>query len=610
MDSSLTPVSASGSIASEDLLGAFPVSENATRFRVWAPKAKTLEVELIQRWGNQERVLSSHPLERDPPGFFSGVVNDCPPGTLYKFKLNQHFSRPDPRSRFQPLGVHGPSQVIDPQAYQWSDRDWQGVKKRDLVIYEMHVGSFTLQGTYASAIERLDELKPLGITAIELLPLAQTPGRWNWGYDGVNFFAARNSFGTPDELKSFVDACHARCIAVINDVVYNHVGPEGNYLGDFGRYGSKKFETPWGDAFNFNSKHVRQFVIDNVLFWIDEYHFDGLRLDAVHYMFDDKEKHILTEIQERFSAYAKTLDRQIYLIGESNIYDPQLVGDVASGNPNYDAIWSDCLMHSIYKLGNPQVRLTNRQYVDTDIAEALEHAYVFSTPEAVRVTDEIRKRHHVNGDRQYIESLVMALQTHDSVGNHPRGNRLHQLTSVDYQLAAAPLILLYPSIPMIFMGEEWSTEAPFPFFADFEDPGLRHAVDQGRRDEYPHHDWSGSPLPSDSAAFLSSKSKAEDLNHVVNRKYQELLSLRKTGVEQGWLSVANMSTSSDLNSNVFKLVYEHPEGKLHICSRLERNECQPLPLSEVGAGKILFDSKSEIVDSRKLGKEHCLIWLS
>ena len=598
--------------------GAIPVSQSETQFRVWAPKAKKLSVELIKRTDDQEPVVASHSLERNTSGVFSGTANDCPAGTLYRYKLDGNMGRPDPRSRFQPFGVHGPSQVVDPDSFKWSDGSWAGVAKRDLVIYEMHVGSFTLEGNYTSAIERLDELVQLGITAIEVLPLSQTPGRWNWGYDGVNYFAPRNTFGTPDELKAFVDACHARSLAVINDVVYNHVGPEGNYLSEFGGYRSKKYGTPWGDALDFDLKEVRQFVVDNVLFWIDEYHLDGLRLDAVHYMFDDKDPHILNEIQKTFREYQKTIDREIYLIGESNIYDPKLVGDVENENPHYDAIWSDCLMHSVYSVGNPETRLTNRDYTGpNDLAEALEHAYVFCTPQGVRVTDEIRQQNHPNGDRKYIETLIMALQTHDSVGNHPHGKRLHQLTSYEFQLAAAPLFLLYPSIPMIFMGEEWSTNAPFPFFADFEDSGLRRAVDKGRRDEYPHHDWTGSPLPSDAAAFLDTKSKPEDQNSKTNQWYKTLLRFRKQGVADGWLSVANMKAESDTASNVYRLFYSIPNGsgayagkQLHVCGRLDAESSKPISFEDLGVGEVLFDSRSGAGVSEILAGQHGLIWLS
>ncbi|MFK7770192.1 MAG: alpha-amylase family glycosyl hydrolase [Mariniblastus sp.] len=607
--------------------GAVPVAPGETQFRVWAPQAKKLLVEFVARTGDQEDLIASHPLRRNADGLFTGIIKDCPVGTLYRFKLDDKMGRPDPRSRFQPFGVHGPSQVIDLDSYEWSDKNWSGVQKRDLVIYEMHVGSFTQEGTYLAAIERLGELKQLGITAIEVLPLSQTPGRWNWGYDGVNYFAPRNNFGTPDELKAFVDACHENSIAVINDVVYNHVGPEGNYLSEFGGYRSKKYGTPWGDALDFDVDEVRKFVVDNVLFWMDEYHFDGLRLDAVHYMFDDKAPHILQEIKEQFERYSETIDRKVYLIGESNIYDPELVGDVENGNPNYDAIWSDCLMHAVYSVGDPEVRLTNRSYTGSgDLAKALEHAYVFSTPEAVRVTDAIRKQNHPNGDRNYIESLIMALQTHDSVGNHPHGKRLHQLTSHAFQLAAAPLFLLYPSIPMIFMGEEWSTDAPFPFFADFEDQRLRKSVDKGRRDEYPHHDWAGSPLPSDPAAFLETKSTPAIQNSATYQWYKTLLDFRKQGIAGGWLSVANMRTESDTANNVYRLVYSIPksfangDGKLagrelHVCARLDAETSKPISFGGLGVGEILFDSRSGEGGSGENGSttlegQHGLIWLA
>ncbi len=592
-------------------LGATLLSNGQTQFSVWAPKANQVDLELIQRRGQQEHVLSTHPLQRlasdQNEGIYSGTLENCPADSLYRFKLNNNTSRPDPRSRFQPFGVHGPSQVIDPNSYHWNDTSWKGIAKQDLVVYELHVGSFSEEGTYNGALKKLGQLKELGITAIELLPLAQCPGKWNWGYDGVNYFAPSNNFGKTNELKAFVDACHQAGFAVLVDVVYNHVGPEGNYLSEFGPYRSKKFGTPWGDAFAFDLAPVRQYVIDNVLFWIEEYHFDGLRLDAVHYMFDECETHILDEIRATFKQFSTSLNFQTHLIGESNIYDSELVGDSAGGNPNYDAIWSDCLMHSIYKTGAPELRLTDRHYEQADISQALEHAYVFSTPNAIRVTPEIRTQHHPQGDRRYIESLIMALQTHDSVGNHPQGKRIHQLTSLNFQMAAAPLILLYPSIPMIFMGEEWASDAPFPFFADFEDQGLRQAVDQGRRNEYPHHDWSASPLPSDPTAFTSSKSQLGQHQQSMFDWYQQLLAFRKSGLKEGWLCIDNWSTESDAASSVHQLIYRHPQGELRVCSRLARGAVKPVLFEELGVGKILFNSKPKTQTG--LVAEHCLIWV-
>lgn len=562
-------------------------------FSIWAPKAKTVEIELVEYEDGSFKTHANHMMSlADDVGLDDLFTVTCQAneGTLYRYRINGGDPRPDPRSHFQPFGVHGPSQVIDTRSFDWNDQNWKGVNKRDLVIYEMHLGSFTEQGTYEAAIERLPELRAFGFTAIEVLPLAQCPGKWNWGYDGVNYYAPNCNFGSPKALKDFVDACHANGLAVINDVVYNHVGPEGNYLSEFGPYRAKK-GTPWGDAFNFDERHVRDFVIDNVLYWLDEFHFDGLRLDAVHYMFDNQPTHITHEIQQVFKRYQSRVDRRLHLIGESNIYDPELVG-TKDGTSDYDAIWSDCLMHSIYKKGAPELRLTNRHYEVTDIAETVEHGYVFSAPQAIRVTPELREQHHPDNDRNYIQSLIMALQTHDSVGNHPHGKRIHQLMSKEYQRAAAPLILLYPSIPMIFMGEEWATDAPFPFFADFEDQGLRDAVDQGRRDEYPHHDWEGSPLPSDPQAFLNSKSSVDQQCQSMHNWYRQLLNLRHEGIRAGWLGIENFDTSTDLKNGLFQLVFALEDGAIKVCCRLERDDCQPIPFTELELNEIILDSKS------------------
>ena len=599
-----------GTRPSNATLGSTLICENQTQFTVWAPDCQSVNVEIIDRQGDIESVRKRHPLKSDKQGFFSGTISDCGAGTLYRFQLDNGMGRPDPRSKSQPFGVHGPSAVVDSKQFQWTDQNWTGIEKKDLVIYELHLGSFTPTGTYLAAIERLDELVELGITAIEFLPLAQCPGNWNWGYDGVNYFAPSNNFGTPDELKCLVNACHNRGLAVINDVVYNHVGPEGNYLAEFAPYRSPKFNTPWGDALNFEHTEVRQFILDNVSYWIDEFHFDGLRLDAVHYMFDDREDHILTEIRDSFREIETAQNRRTHLIGESNIYDADLINPMANGDPNYDAIWSDCLMHSIYKHGNPELRLTDRHYEENDIAEAIEHAYVFSTPEAKRVTKSDRKKHNPAGGRDYIESLIIALQTHDSVGNHPHGKRLHQLTSPEYQRSAAGLILLYPSIPMIFMGEEWSTNAPFPFFADFEDRRLRKSVDQGRRNEYPHHDWDGSPLPSDPVAFTSTRSQPDDLNSDTHRWYQKLLSLRKKLIQDEVLNARNLSTYSDLENSIFKLIYKTDEGSLHVCARLAGLQATPLSLQAMDAGEVLFNSNSESGTPTELIGSQCLIWMS
>ena len=623
-----------------ELGASLSADQEVTGFRVWAPLAQQVALEIVSLSASQlakqasatqaaaaDHTVSTlkgcsierHQMKRSDDGTFWIEIGDAPAGTLYQFSIDGGPGRPDPRSLFQPLGVHGPSQVIDRTAYQWADQSWRGVAKQDLVIYELHLGSFTAGGTYRSAIARLDELVELGITAVELLPLAQSPGKWNWGYDGVNYFAVRNTFGTPDDLKHFVDECHARGLAVINDVVYNHVGPEGNYLSTIGPYRSTKHGTPWGDALNFDGRangQVRQLVIDNVLFWIDEYHFDGLRLDAVHYMFDTSTTHILSSIQKEFRKHQATIDRTTYLIGEANIYDPNLVGAPLDSTRHYDAIWSDCVMHSIIAVGAPETRLTDRHYKATDLAEALSHAYVYTYPGAKRMTPELRDEHHPEQLRDYTSSLVMALQTHDSVGNHPHGKRLHHLTDVRFQTAAAPLILLYPSIPMMFMGEESAADASFPFFADFEDAGLRKAVDRGRRQEYPHHDWKGSPLPSDPLAFTSSVITPELEQTAVKDWYRELLRFRKLGVTDGWLKTANFSVESDVENHLYRLIYRWDDHQVQVVCRIDRTDESPVTISV--EGELVLDSLATVegramaaVDdngSVVIQPRQCLVW--
>lgn len=522
---------------SSELLGATPIGDGRVQFRVWAPHADNVEISIEAGGFDPVR------MNRDAIGYHTAVLEGIGANAKYRYILDGGESRPDPVSRFQPDGVHGPSQVIDPQSFAWNDGHWPGVSKRELVIYELHVGAFTSAGTFQAAIKRLPELVELGITAVELLPVAQSPGCWNWGYDGVNLFAPRNTYGCPDDFRMFVDACHDCGLAVLLDVVYNHFGPEGNYLADFGPYRSSRHHTPWGDALNFDaeqSEHVRRFVVENAIRWLDEYHLDGLRLDAVHFMFDDSDFTILDEIRLAVADFADTVARPIHLIAESNVYDPDLLTETDE-RPAWDGIWCDCLMHAVYSHAVPEVRLTAREYHGfPDIVQALKSGYIYEGRNHERRSRAGRTDQHNKSpaDKTQMGSLIVALQTHDAVGNHPEGKRLHQLTSKEYQKAAAALVLLSPTIPMIFMGEESAAETHFPFFADFEDEGLRKAVDAGRQAEYPHHDWSRSILPSDPRAFHSATQLTGQGSDEMRDWYRELLTLRKQGINAGWLNEA------------------------------------------------------------------------
>lgn len=582
-------------------LGAVPISASRTHLRVWAPKRKTITVEKVT---GDKRAKSVGQLLYESDGYFSGTLK-LSPGDSYQFRLERETRRPDPTSRYQPHGVHRESQVVQhqfPWSLEASGRMWKGVEKSDLVIYELHIGTFTEEGTFLSAIERIPELVNLGITAIELLPIAQSPGKWNWGYDGVNLFAVRNSYGTPNEFRELVDACHTAGIAVLLDVVYNHLGPEGNYLADFGRYYSPKHRTPWGEALDFdgrNAKPVRRFIVENVLYWLREFRLDGLRLDAVHFMFDDSEYTILDEIRDEVLDFEESVDRRIHLIAEANIFDRHLVvgrhSDSGVSRHPYCASWCDDIMHSIYSLGVSSGTMTHRQYRGAeDLAESLTHGFIFTGPTPTRVAEQDEIRRQLSPSRDYLASLVVALQTHDSVGNHPHGKRLHHLTSVEFQMAAAALVLLYPAIPMIFMGEEYAADSVFPFFVDFEDHALRKRVDRGRASEYPKHSWDGALSPSNPEAFYLAKCDgSHQRNHTVARWYRDLLARRRQLREVGLLRPENLTVQSDIEQNYFQLSYACCSGdisQVHVRLRAH-DELDPVPRACPIVGDIVLDSR-------------------
>lgn len=580
-------------------IGATPVTDNKTHFRVWAPQRDNVTVEIH----NGDTTIE-HDLHRDEHGFFSGTACNARPGSHYQYRLENNVARPDPASHYQPQGVHGPSQIVDHRDFAWTDQNWQGIEKRELIIYELHLGTFTEDGTFRAAIERLPDLLDLGVTAVELMPVAQSPGHWNWGYDGVDLFAVRNTYGTVDDFKAFVDACHAAGLAVLLDVVYNHLGPEGNYLSEFGPYFSDKHHTPWGDAINYDgpdAAHVRQFITNNAIYWLEEFHLDGLRLDAVHCMYDDSSFTILDQIRQAVSRFAETSNHPIHLIAESNVYNHEmLTADQSRGA--YDAIWCDCLMYSIYSHTLPELSLTHRQYNGTrDLIETLAHGYVYAGQDSQRVSANQRESRH-------FESLVVALQTHDSVGNHPHGKRIHHLTSKEFQKAAAALVLLYPGIPLLFMGEECATEAPFPFFVDFEDQQLRTAVDLGRKGEYPQHIWQDAYLPSNADAFYHAKwNNATRRDHDMHEWYRRLLQLRKQGLQTGWLAPPHLKTECNQEQNLFILHYQNTS----ITARLTPSAITDArPIAVPLKGKLLLSSDPDpvIKDNQiELAPNHAII---
>lgn len=501
------------------------------RFHVWAPGCDELRLVL-----ESEPNPLPIPMQRDDEGGFSCTVEASAP-IRYRFQLPDGQRRPDPLSRYQPDGVHGASLLPAPDAFAWSDHNYRGVARSALLIYELHIGTFTLEGTYRAAMERLDELVDLGITAIELMPLNETAGQRNWGYDGVQWFAPQHQYGTPEDLQRFIDAAHARGLAVILDVVYNHYGPEGNYLHGYGGYVSKTHKTSWGDAPNFDGpgkETMRSIVLENLRYWIEKFHFDGLRVDALHCMLDKSPTHVVREMGQAFAQLRARSRYPLHLIAESNVYDPELLADLDGDGYGFDLIWSDCFLHSIAAIQQPDKSMSNRLYdPDQDLQTSLDRGYVYQG--TLRLPRR-RLAPEEAPDRADLERLIFCIQNHDFVGNHPTGLRLHAATSPDAHRAAAALLLLHPAVPMLFMGEELASPTPFLFFTDFQDPRLRRGVERGRRREYPQHDWKRSDSPLDEASFTKSKLVARtEGDRAMRSWYRRLIALRHLGRSEGWL---------------------------------------------------------------------------
>ena len=441
--------------------GALSEGEDSIRWRVWAPRAK--QVELVFLLQDRRRAV---PMLREERGFFHHSEAHVHDGQCYAYRLDGGTERPDPCSLWQPDSVHGPSALVCPARFAWTDKNWKGLPRQDLVFYELHVGTFTPQGTFEAVIPRLDELRELGITAVEIMPVAQFPGNRNWGYDGVLPYATQNTYGGPYGLQKLIDACHAAGLAVFLDVVYNHLGPEGNYLAEFGPYFSDRYKTPWGLAINYDgpgSDPVRSFVLDNARMWLEEFHFDGLRLDAVHAIFDFGARHILRDVQEVAEEVAERSGRQIHIIAESDLNDPRLLYPRQRGGHQLAGQWSDDFHHAIHAFFTGERRGYYQDYGrPRQIADVLEQPFLFAWDYS-----PFRDRRHgappegLSGDH-----FVVCLQNHDQVGNRARGDRLSSLLhNPAKQRLASSLLLLSPYLPLIFMGEEYGEENPFPFFA-------------------------------------------------------------------------------------------------------------------------------------------------
>ena len=515
-------------------IGAELAPNGDAHFRVWAPKHRRIDVVFVDS-KQSTGILTLKRESRPTVGYFSGLAHNVRPGTKYQYRIDGRARLfPDPASRFQPEGPHGPSQIVDPRSFAWSDRDWRGINIKGQVLYEMHIGTFTPEGTWAGAADQLQELASLGITAIEIMPVADFSGRFGWGYDGVNLFAPFHLYGTPDDFRMFVDRAHSLGLGVILDVVYNHLGADGNYLREFSRdYFSSRYKTEWGDAFNFdgrNSKPVREYVLANGAYWISEFHLDGLRLDATQSIFDKSREHILSSLMRvvRGSAGGKGT----IVIGENEPQDLRLIRSVERGGYGLDGLWNDDFHHSatVAMTGHSEAYYTDYRGRPQEFISCAKYGYLYQG-------QWYRWQHQRRGTaglHESPETFVTFLQNHDQVANSGRGQRCHELTSPGKYRAMTALLLLAPGTPMLFQGQEFASPNPFYYFADFEGE-LRRMVRKGRAESLMQFRSLATPElqailpdPGEDETFLKSKLDFSDRkrNAHTYQLHKDLLRLR------------------------------------------------------------------------------------
>jgi maltooligosyltrehalose trehalohydrolase len=554
-------------------------------FEVWAPRASTMEVKIGTK---------KFPMEKKSRGYWSAAIEEAGPGTDYGFVIDGlEPALPDPRTQWQPHGVHAESRLVDHSAFAWSDQDWQAPPLSSALIYELHLGTFTPEGTLKSAESRLDYLKALGVTHVELMPIANFPGKRGWGYDGVDLYAIFNAYGEPNDLKRFVDACHAKGLAVLLDVVYNHLGPVGNYLGKFGPYFTHSHTTPWGDAVNFEeagAKEVRRFLIDNALMWLRDYHIDGLRLDAVHAYMDRSAIHFLEQITGEVRRLEAAMGKHFALIAESDLNDPRIVKAEEAGGYGLDAQWSDDFHHALFSVISGD---RAGYYADfgslAQLAKSLRCVFVYDGNYS-----EYRHRNH---GRQVVglsgHRFIGFVQNHDQVGNRAQGERVSHEAGVGRAKIAAALVLTAPFVPMLFQGEEFGASAPFLYFTDYDDPGLGRMISEGRKKEFVAFGWAPDqiPDPQDEQTFLQSKLNWAELTEQPHRSllqwHKDLINLRRN---QSKLTDGNLNAVSvRFDEEAQWLVLER--GNLRVACNLGQ---APVNVAVGDAAQILLASDDSI----------------
>jgi maltooligosyltrehalose trehalohydrolase len=564
--------------------GASPLDDGSTRFRLWSPGADRVELWL-------EEAKRAVPMPRDAGGWAEYVSREAPAGTRYRYRIDGEMLVPDPAARYQPGDVHGASEVVDPLAYAWRDGAWAGLPPERLVFYELHVGTFTPEGTYAAVAGKLDHLAALGVTAVELMPLADFPGRWGWGYDGVLLFAPESRYGRPEDLKALVDACHARGLAVFLDVVYNHFGPEGNYLH---RY-APAFFTPhhrslWGDGINYDgpgAEIVRSFMIHNTLYWLEEFHLDGLRLDAVNAIVDDSAAHLLVELG-RAVAEGPGRERPVHLVLENGANEARYLERAAGRRPLYQAQWNDDVHHALH------VPLTGESggYYE-DYQPPLPHLGRCLTEGFAFQGERSRYRGDLRGEPSGHlppTAFVSFLQNHDQVGNRALGERITALGPPEAVRALTAVLLLSPALPLLFMGQEWGADEPFLFFSDLG-PDLGPGVAEGRRREFARFPEFADPvvrerIPDPQAETTRARSVL-DWSRLAEPEHQAWLALHQTLLHLRATAIVPLLAGEPvpaaswkaLGDNALEVTWKFPAGTLRLVTNLG-----PVPVAHPGPG--------------------------
>ena len=508
-------------------LGATYDQDGRCQFRVWAPVANQVELHLL---GENERFV---PLQCDELGYHAVLVDAVKPGQLYRYRLDGGEAFADPASHYQPEGVFGPSQVVDPH-FDWRDQDWRGLPLQEYIIYELHIGTFSPAGTFSGALPYLDELASLGITAVEIMPVNQFSGSQGWGYDGVFQFAVQNSYGTPQDFKAFANACHERGIAVILDVVYNHFGPEGNCVYCYGPYLTDRYKTPWGEAVNLDGAHsdeVRAFFLENALYWIHEFHVDALRLDAIHTMYDTTAISFMEELVQTVHRYAERSGRKVYLFAESDDNKPALVRSEEVGGIGMDAQWLDDFHHAMHTLLTYE---SNAYYEDygqfQQLVKSLREGFVYDG----QYSPARKRRHGAPSGDVPVDSFVVFVQNHDQIGNRMPNERAVDVYPMEALKLALGFVLLSPYIPMLFMGDEYGETTEFEYFIDYRDHNLIDAVRKGRQETFGMRLPDGEPPPDPQAEETFTRSR---LNWQLREQprgqrmldfHRQLIQLRKT----------------------------------------------------------------------------------